>query len=87
MGGYDLDIDGFLSGTIALNPNGRRTGLAIKGKVEDGKVQGVPFDSADFDIFGHLGVWHINQLQAFEKGGGLFAAQGEVDMKNRTLDL
>ena len=42
MGGYDLDIDGFLSGTIALNPNGRRTGLAIKGKVEDGKVQGVP---------------------------------------------
>lgn len=50
MGGYDLDIDGFLSGTIALNPNGRRTGLAIKGKVEDGKVQGVPFDSADFDI-------------------------------------
>lgn len=87
MGGLDLDIDGYLSGRIQLNPKGRGSGMTIVGKVEDGKVGGVPFSSADFDIFTHRGNWQIRKLQAQETSGGLFAAQGSFDLFKRTIDL
>ena len=87
MGGLDVDIDGYLSGRIQLNPHGRGSGMTIVGKVEDGSVQGVPFSSADFDIFTHHGYWQIRKLQAQEKSGGLLAAQGSFDLFKRTIDL
>ena len=87
MGGMDLDIDGYLSGRIQLNPHGRGSGMTIVGKVEDCKVGGVPFNSADFDIFTHRGNWQIRKLQAQEKGGGLLAAQGSFDLFKRNIDL
>ena len=87
MGGIKADVDGYLSGRIEANPDGPRTGMTIIGKVEDGKVAGVPFASADFDIYTHLGLWQIRKLQARESGGGLLAAQGNFDMRKRTIDL
>lgn len=87
MGHLDLDIDGYLSGRIEANPYGRGTGMTITGKVEDGKVSGVPFSSADFDIYTHRGVWQIRKLRAQEAGGGLLAAQGNLDIFKRTIDL
>lgn len=87
MGGIKADVDGYLSGRIEANPDGPRTGMTIIGKVEDGKVAGVPFASADFDIYTHLGQWKIRKLQAQESGGGLIAAQGNFNLKERTIDL
>lgn len=87
MGGIKADVDGYLSGRIEANPDGPRTGMTIIGKVEEGKVAGVPFASADFDIYTHLGQWQIRKLQAQESGGGLIAAQGNFDLKQRTIDL
>ena len=87
MGGIKADVDGYLSGRIEANPDGPRTGMTIIGKVEDGKVAGVPFASADFDIYTHLGQWKIRKLQAQENGGGLIAAQGNFNLKERTIDL
>lgn len=87
MGGIQADVDGYLSGRIEANPDGPRTGMTVIGKVEDGKVAGVPFVSADFDLYTHLGLWKIRKLQARESGGGLIAAQGNIDLRKRTLDL
>lgn len=87
MAHQDLDIDGYLSGRIDANPYGRGTGMTITGKVEDGKVSGVPFSSADFDLYVHRGLWQIRKLQAQEAGGGLLAAQGSLDQFKRTVDL
>lgn len=87
MGGIQADVDGYLSGRIEANPDGPRTGMTVIGKVEDGKVAGVPFASADFDLYTHLGLWKIRKLQARESGGGLIAAQGNIDLRKRTLDL
>ena len=87
MGGLNLDIDGYLSGRIELNPKGRGTGMTIKGKVEDGKVRGVPFSAADFDIYTLHGNWQIRKLQATEAQGGILAAQGNVDLRKKTVDL
>jgi translocation and assembly module TamB len=87
MGGLDLDIDGYLSGTIAKNPEGRHSGLSIRGKVEDGKVRGVSFASAEFDVFYQRGLWDIRKMEAQETGGGIFAAKGKVDVRKRTMEL
>jgi translocation and assembly module TamB len=87
MGGIQADIDGYLSGTIVLNSEGRGTGMTIQGKVEDGKVSGVPFASADFDVFTKYGYWQIRKLEARESSGGFFAAKGEFDVRKRTLNL
>lgn len=87
MAQEDLNIDGYLSGRIDANPYGRGTGMTVTGKVEDGKVSGVPFSTADFDLYVHRGVWQLRKLRAQEAGGGLLAAQGSVDMFKRNVDL
>ena len=61
--------------------------MTITGKVEDSRVSGVPFSSADFDLYVHRGLWQIRKLQAQEAGGGLLAAQGNLDQFKRTVDL
>lgn len=87
IAGQDLDVDGLLSGRIELNKEGRGTGMTLKGKVEDGKVAGVPFASADFDLFTRHGAWEIRKLEAHETSGGVLAAQGSLDVRKKTLDL
>ena len=87
MAGYNLDVQGFLTGEIKLNEKGKDTGMTVIGQVDNGAVRNVPFSSANFDFFVRHGNWQINKLQAQEAGGGLIAAAGNVDLWHRTIDL
>jgi translocation and assembly module TamB len=87
IGGLDWNVDGLLSGRIELNKEGRGTGMTIIGKVEDGVVSGVPFSSADFDLYTRRGYWEIRKLEAHETGGGMLAAQGNFDVRKKTMNL
>lgn len=87
MAGYNLEIEGLLTGEIKLNEKGKDTGMTVTGQVDNGSVRQVPFASADFDLFVHHGNWQINKLQAQETGGGLIAAAGNVDLWHRTINL
>lgn len=85
--GLPLEVEGALDGKIAINAGGKGSGIQVGGKIDGAVIRGIKYQSADFDLFFNQGIWHLNKLEALEMGGGLMAAQGTVNVKNRQMAL
>ncbi|MEG0797179.1 MAG: translocation/assembly module TamB domain-containing protein [Acidaminococcaceae bacterium] len=87
MGKMEYDLAGKLDGLIKINEFGKGTGISVNGKVREGSIRGVKFQTVDFALNFHLGVWHINKLKAVEEDLGFMLAQGTVDVKKGNISL
>ena len=80
VAGYNTDIYGELSGTIELNPSGRRTGISLHADIDNGKVRDIPFERIDVNLQLHRGKLTINNFEA-QQGTGRIIGKGTADFR------